>query len=253
MKKDYLTENEAFVIPKKPMADAPKPPKFKGLVNETLRECKEKIDQYLEDSVDRAWKIGEQLLRAKEAIIKAKKDKRAPGFIGWAKFHFGFSKSTVSRLIKAHENQIRDIGVIWGNRPLSEDGSDPSTQPIKANYTNEWRHYQVEFRTRNRSVISFMAKIQNMEQTEIDNLEGVSESDLHPNLCIVCHAEVNKRNRTGLCKDCYQKAMKKGPDVDSRLTLSERVHVWIEKNTPEARFRQEPHIPADADDKLFRY
>jgi hypothetical protein len=244
---------EAQPLPKKPMTDAPKPPKFTGLVIETLEDCKHKIDQYIEESVDKAWKIGEQLKRAKQAIIQAKKDKRAPGFLKWAEFHFGFSKSTVSRLIKAYENQIRDLGIIWGNRPLSEDESDSSTQPTDENYTDEWRHYKVEFRTRNRSVISFMAKIRKMEQTEIDNLEGAKDSDLYPPICLTCQTEISKKGKWGICNKCYIKAVKKGPDTDSTLTREERVHEWIEKNTPEARIRQEPHIPADADDKLFRY
>lgn len=84
-----------------------------------------------QSGVEAIWKIGEQLLAAKARVIELTGDRRAPGFAQWTHHTFGWSKSTVSRYIKAFEHKNEDLKQIWGNKSVA------STQPT------EWFTYNI--------------------------------------------------------------------------------------------------------------
>ena len=65
--------------------------------------------------VQGAWIIGEQLSIAKQKIIEATGDGRAPGFVEWVQRKFGWIQSTAWRLMDAYHNHEEDIKKIWGN------------------------------------------------------------------------------------------------------------------------------------------
>lgn len=95
------------------------------------------------------WIIGEELYKAKQKVIEYTKDKRAPGFIDWAKNIFGWNKGNIGRYIKAYQDNEKDIKKIWGHdKPHISNNSGE----------NEW--YTPEY------IIS--AAKETMESIEID-------------------------------------------------------------------------------------
>jgi len=79
--------------------------------------------------VQGAWIIGEQLAIAKQKIIDATGDKRAPGFEDWIKRHFPWTPRTARFLIKAWKDKEEDIKKIWGHEEKRKLASETPPLP----------------------------------------------------------------------------------------------------------------------------
>jgi len=107
-------------------------PEFSEETQKVLDNCERRIIDYTMDVVERYQLIGEQLKQAKQAIIRETKDDRAPGFIRWTEEKFGFSKMTVSRMIRAYEKGIVDKRLLWGKEREKRIGNTGVTDPFVA-------------------------------------------------------------------------------------------------------------------------
>lgn len=233
-KKLKLTEFVEPTLPMKPLAKPPaKEPMFKNPETiETLKKCKERIDDLYQDTYDyalrRYWDIGEQLIKAKKAIIKETGDKRAPGFIEWVENNFHFSATTGARMIKAFLEKRTDPKLIWGKKSLSP----APTKSTGENFTDKHFHWELKVTTKNKKVIWWLQNLDRFKETEVE-WELRPEDVMGPlYVCQYedCEEEIGPTSRT--CKKHYQEFRKfmKGPDKDSKITWSENYTMWLEEH-----------------------
>jgi hypothetical protein len=190
-KEDNFPVKKAMAVPE---------PKFeKKETIEILENCKRRILYYVEDATERLYQIGEQLIKAKETIAK---DGRGTGFREWVEFNFPFSISTAERMMRAVRKNIRDSKLIWYNKRV---GKEKGNVGVNA---DDWITFKLEVRTRNKGVIKFLKKLEEMEVTEVIKFEKNPE-ELPVKRCPSCNKKLTERNRTGYCAKCWPKEKRK--------------------------------------------
>lgn len=180
-----------------------------------LEKHKRRILDLQRDVISSFWKIGEQLIKAKEIIIKETKNRKAPGFVEWVQEDFGFSPSTAARMMRAFKNQLTDPKVIWGNvKRRHRWGDSESTSKndvvddndhdeVEKKASEGWIKFAIEVTTKNSEVIEFLRNLSEMKDTRVGKF--VQKKDIKSERCPSCNKVLPDRNRTGFCEQCYRR------------------------------------------------
>lgn len=175
-----------------------------------IEELQNQHRETLETAARVYWELGKILKDAKQTIIDETGDKRAKGFLAWAYINFGYSSTTVARMIKAHDKKLTDPKEIWANEKKleqiptqvgeiiivndNEKGKPPLPKPIK---------YVGEVETRNRWVVNFFDNLENKADTTA-KFKKIGE--IPKEICSTpsCENGLSLFNLSGLCRDCQK-------------------------------------------------